>query len=77
MKRILLEIRYLVLGFGLPALFFIGLEIALSNSPLPAWHRLCTLEDTCAYGFCFAVPVMSYVVIRLLAATKHRHSAHP
>ena len=58
--RITRELRFLAAFFVLPMIVLIGIDLAFSNSPLPLWRRVTSLEDTCSYGICFIVPAILY-----------------
>jgi hypothetical protein len=58
--KIARELRWF-LGFFVPMVVWISIDLAFSNSPLPLFKRLMTLEDTCSYGACFIIPAILYV----------------
>jgi len=67
------ELRWFLGFFVLPMLVWISIDLAFSNSPLPLFKRLMTLEDTCSYGACFIFPAVVYVLalgIRLVAGAR-------
>jgi len=55
-------IWFLVL-FAIPALGLVVFGL-VQPSPIPITQRVCTLEDSCAYGYCFVVPGFIYVAFR-------------
>ncbi|MEA2327017.1 MAG: hypothetical protein QOE68_1976 [Thermoanaerobaculia bacterium] len=60
--KIARELRWFLGFFVLPMVAWISIDLAFSNSPLPLFKRLMTLEDTCSYGACFIVPAIVYVL---------------
>jgi hypothetical protein len=60
--KIARELRWFLGFFVLPMVVWISIDLAFSNSPLPVFKRLMTLEDTCSYGACFIVPAIIYVL---------------
>src|SRR5438477_11074458 len=56
------ELRWFLVFFVLPMVVLIGIDLAFSNSPLPLWRRVTSLEDTCSYGICFIAPAILYLV---------------
>jgi hypothetical protein len=72
------ELRWFFGFFVLPMVVMIGIDLAFSNSPLPLWRRVTSLEDTCSYGICFIVPAILYLaslVIRILRGAWRRPEA--
>ena len=55
------EWRWFLGFFVLPMVILISIDLAFSNSPLPLWRRVTSLEDTCSYGLCFIVPAILYL----------------
>ena len=66
--RLVRELRWFGLGFGIPFLLMIGYDLATRPSPLSYWRRLTTLEDTCSYGACFILSAIAYGLVRLAGA---------
>ena len=58
------ELRWFLLGYGLPFLVLYGLALFASHSGLPLWRRALTGEDACAYFVCFIVPLVPYGIVR-------------
>ena len=56
------ELRWFLVFFVLPMVVLISIDLAFSNSPLPLWRRVTSLEDTCSYGICFIVPAIIYLL---------------
>jgi len=73
-RVVLRELRWFGLAFVLPFVAIVGLELALSRSPLPLWRRLTTLEDTCAYGACVLIPGLVYVAVTMTRLLRRRPS---
>jgi hypothetical protein len=62
-SRVRRELKWFFGAFIAPMLLLIGTELALSRSKLPLWRRVVTLEDTCAYGSCFILPAVVWIVV--------------
>jgi hypothetical protein len=69
------ELLYFLMLFGVPCVALISLGMATSSLPFP--ERLCTLEDTCAYGSCFILPGLlwggSRGIVAIAAAWQSRN----
>jgi len=73
------ELRWFLGVFVLPMVVLIGSDLAFSNSPLPLWRRVTSLEDTCSYGICFIAPAILYLaslLSRILMAALRRRAAN-
>ena len=64
--RVQRELKWLMGWFFLPLVLLIGSDLVFSNSPLPFWKRLVTLEDTCSYGICFILPAVLYILVLII-----------
>ena len=60
--RLLYEVKWFAAGFVVPLGIVLVLEMAFIASTLPLWRRVLTLEDTCAYGLCFLIAAVVYLV---------------
>jgi hypothetical protein len=66
MSQLKREVLYFTVLFVVPCLVLITLDVSLTQSALTLRQRLCTLEDTCAYGYCFFLPGFLYAGSRAL-----------
>lgn len=62
------ELKWFGLGFGLPFVLLLALDLATSSSRLSLWTRLTTLEDTCAYYSCVIIAAAIYGALLLVRA---------
>jgi len=77
MSKLKREVLYFTALFVAPCLALIVLGATLTQSPLPLGTRLCTLEDTCAYGYCFFLPGFLYVGSRVLVFVLSSRRSRP
>ncbi len=71
------ELLCFAVCFVFPCLALLAISIAVTPSPLSLGKRLCTLEDTCAYGSCFFIPGFIYLGSRAVVFIRSLSRSRP
>jgi hypothetical protein len=75
------ELRWFLLGYGVPFVVLYGAALLTARSSLPLWRRALTGEDACPYYACFVLPAIVYVPLRaiglLIEVVRRRKQSRP
>jgi hypothetical protein len=74
LKWILHELKWFGLGFLLPFVIILSLDLLATKSPLPLHERLSRFEDVCAYGWCVLAPLFIYFMVTMMRMLFRRKS---